>query len=58
MGKYAWRRWKLDFHPSPGKYTLMCRATNKAGVTQTDSPQWNRSGYQRNVIERIDVEVR
>ncbi len=59
MGKYAWRRWKTSWTPpAPGSFTLMCCATNKAGVMQTTAPQWNRSGYQRNVIEQIQVEVR
>lgn len=59
MGKYAWRRWTISWTPpAAGSFTLMCRATNKAGVTQTSSPQWNRSGYQRNVIEQLEVEVR
>jgi hypothetical protein len=34
----------------------MARATNAAGRTQT-TQQWNKSGYQRNVIEHVDVEV-
>jgi len=31
-------------------------ATNTAGETQTTG-MWNRSGYQRNVIEQLDVNV-
>ena len=34
----------------------MVRATNSAGETQRTA-QWNRSGYQRDVIEHLDVEV-
>jgi len=57
LGQYAWRRWKLTWTPAaPGIARLMARATNAAGQTQTTS-QWNRSGYQRNVVEHVDVVV-
>jgi DMSO/TMAO reductase YedYZ molybdopterin-dependent catalytic subunit len=56
LGRYSWRRWRLPWTPQPGKYRLMAKATNAAGETQTTS-QWNRSGYARNVIESVDVEV-
>ena len=41
---------------APGEYGLMSRATNGKGESQVER-QWNRSGYQRNVIERVDVTV-
>ena len=56
LGRYSWRRWRLTWTPQPGKHRLMAKATNAAGETQTIS-QWNRSGYARNVIEFLDVEV-
>ena len=31
----AWRQWVLDWSPSPGKYTIQVRATDKDGNTQT-----------------------
>jgi hypothetical protein len=34
----------------------MVRATNNAGDTQRTA-QWNRSGYQRDLIEHLDVVV-
>ena len=34
----------------------MVRATNAAGESQRIA-QWNRSGYQRDVIEHVDVVV-
>ena len=39
---------------SPGVYRCMVRATNKDGVGQLRS-QWNRSGFQRSLIEHMDV---
>jgi sulfite dehydrogenase (cytochrome) subunit A len=56
-GKYSWRRWRARWTPpAKGAYRLMVRATNNAGETQR-SAQWNRSGYQRDVIEHLDVVV-
>jgi sulfite dehydrogenase (cytochrome) subunit A len=57
LGKYSWRRWRFGWTPrSAGSHRLMCRATNSAGQTQS-TQYWNRSGYQRNVIEHVDVTV-
>ena len=56
LGKYSWRRWRFAWKPAPGKHQLRVRATNTAGETQTKT-QWNRSGYARNVIESIEVNV-
>lgn len=57
-GRYSWRRWKMRWKPSAvGPYQLMVRATTTTGETQPTA-QWNRSGYQRAVIERCDVMVR
>jgi DMSO/TMAO reductase YedYZ molybdopterin-dependent catalytic subunit len=57
IGRYSWRRWRFPWTPAqPGNSRLMCRATNAKGETQV-TRQWNRSGYQRNVIEHVDVIV-
>jgi sulfite dehydrogenase (cytochrome) subunit A len=59
LGKYSWRRWRLSWKPpAAGKYSLMARATNNAGVTQVAEQHWNHSGYQRNIIEKMEIEVR
>jgi DMSO/TMAO reductase YedYZ molybdopterin-dependent catalytic subunit len=55
LGNYSWRRWRVKWTPQDrGKYRLMVRATNNAGETQP-AEQWNRSGYQRSVIEHMDL---
>jgi hypothetical protein len=55
-GKYGFRQWQTQIAlPSPGKYTLMVRCTNSNGVAQPDTPNWNASGFMRNVIESIDM---
>ena len=57
LGKYSWRLWQAEWTPpAKGTYRLMVRATNSAGETQSTT-QWNRSGYQRDVIEHLDVTV-
>jgi sulfite dehydrogenase (cytochrome) subunit A len=57
LGKYSWRRWQVPWTPSAqGSYRLMVRATSGDGQVQRTS-QWNRSGYQRDVIEHVDVVV-
>jgi hypothetical protein len=57
LGRYSWRRWQAEWTPPARRtYRLMVRATNNAGETQSSS-QWNRGGYQRNVIEHLDVVV-
>jgi DMSO/TMAO reductase YedYZ molybdopterin-dependent catalytic subunit len=57
LGKYSWRTWRADWTPSAkGTYKLMVRATTNRGEKQATA-QWNRSGYQRDVIEHMDVVV-
>jgi sulfite dehydrogenase len=57
LGKYSWRRWHAKWTPTArGSYRLMARATNGAGETQR-AEQWNRSGYQRGMIEHLEVVV-
>jgi len=57
LGKYSWRRWKYEWTPkSKGIYHLQVRATDNNGHTQPDK-QWNRGGYARGFIEKLDVNV-
>jgi len=55
-GKYAWRRFRHQFTPAAGAHTILSRATNEAGETQT-TEHWNRSGYGRNLIESVVLTV-
>jgi DMSO/TMAO reductase YedYZ molybdopterin-dependent catalytic subunit len=55
-GKYSFRRWNMRFSlPKRGDYRLMVRATNKSGVMQPSQPNWNSSGFMRNVVETTRV---
>ena len=57
LGRYSWRRWRFSWTPKlPGPHRLMACATNASDETQV-TEQWNRSGYQRCVIEHVDVTV-
>jgi sulfite dehydrogenase len=58
LGNYSFRRWRLAWRPErAGTYRLQVRAFNGAGDTQPERAGWNRSGYMRNVIEGLTVEV-
>jgi sulfite dehydrogenase len=58
IAKYSWRRWKYDWVPKKtGDYHILLRATDKSGNTQSNK-QWNRSGYAREFMERLDISVK
>ena len=55
-GTYGFRRWQMRFAlPSRGDHVLMVSCTNMQGETQTRSPNWNPSGFMRNVVEQTSV---
>jgi DMSO/TMAO reductase YedYZ molybdopterin-dependent catalytic subunit len=57
LGKYSWRQWSARWTPPvKGSYRLQVCAINNDGQQQVTS-QWNRSGYQRDVIEHVEVVV-
>ena len=41
----------------PGTYTVMAKATNRIGASQTFELNFNPAGYHNNVVQRIDVQV-
>jgi hypothetical protein len=58
---YSWNRWEHQWTPpGPGKYTLMCRATNNLGDTQPmEFPNiYDGRGYGNNMVFPHEVEVR
>jgi DMSO/TMAO reductase YedYZ molybdopterin-dependent catalytic subunit len=54
-GKYSFRQWQLFFTPLAGAQVLMARCTSSSGETQPDMPNWNPSGFMRNVTEPTPV---
>ncbi|MBP6649156.1 MAG: cytochrome C biosynthesis protein, partial [Bacteroidia bacterium] len=58
LGKYSWRRWRYSWKANAtGTYTFKIKATNTLGETQPEH-HWNRSGYMRNEIEVLKLEVK
>ncbi|MCB0224585.1 MAG: sulfite oxidase [Anaerolineae bacterium] len=55
--RYAWTRFEFPWNPSPGRYTLMTRATDGAGRTQSKSIPFNEKGYLGNMILPHEVTV-
>src|SRR5579884_2414860 len=55
-GPYSFRTWEAQWTArTPGKHTLMSRATDEKGNTQPDEPVWNPGGYLWNRIERVEL---
>ena len=55
-GKYSFRRWEAPIRiPASGKCTLRVKAVNSDGISQPERPNWNGSGFMRNVVESVAV---
>jgi DMSO/TMAO reductase YedYZ molybdopterin-dependent catalytic subunit len=54
-GKYSFRQWETNTPLAKGGHAFMVRCTNQAGDVQPDAPNWNPSGFMRNVIETVQV---
>lgn len=58
-GRYSWQWWELIVEvDEPGDVLLRARATDLAGRTQPEQPEWNRSGYGNNAIHQVQIRVR
>jgi DMSO/TMAO reductase YedYZ molybdopterin-dependent catalytic subunit len=50
LGRFAFRSWSFRYIPStPGKHTVIARASNAIGQTQAESLIFNPAGYLNNV---------
>lgn len=57
-GRYSWRQFTYRFKPSKkGTYTIMAKASNRLGQTQTFELIWNPAGYHHNVVQKINIKV-
>jgi DMSO/TMAO reductase YedYZ molybdopterin-dependent catalytic subunit len=54
---WAWRSWRYDWTPEPGRYALGARATDESGRSQPMDPAWNRGGFANNLVQRVEVRV-
>lgn len=57
--QHCWQRWELLTRlMDPGSTAIRARATDLAGRTQPEQPEWNRLGYGSNPIQEITVRTR
>ena len=57
--RHSWQWWELATRiGSPGPTTLRARATDLAGRTQPERPDWNRLGYGGNTVQVVRLLVR
>ena len=57
--RHSWQWWELMARIDvPGETTLRARATDLAGRTQREQPNWNRLGYGGNAVQSVPVFVR
>ena len=53
---HSWRRFELVWTPrAPGRHAVACRATDIAGSSQPDEPEWNPLGYGINAVQRVEI---
>jgi sulfite dehydrogenase len=57
LGRYAYRPFSLALPAKRGKLTVMARATNAIGQTQTAALIFNPAGYHHNVMHRVTLDV-
>jgi DMSO/TMAO reductase YedYZ molybdopterin-dependent catalytic subunit len=56
--RHSWQWWELITRvDEPGAVTLRARATDLAGRTQPECPEWNRLGYGNNAIQHVPIQV-
>jgi len=57
-GRFSFRPWSYRVTPTQrGALTVMARASNRAGATQTFELILNPAGYHHNVVQRIALNV-
>jgi DMSO/TMAO reductase YedYZ molybdopterin-dependent catalytic subunit len=55
LGRYAFRTWSIALRPKRGNNSVMARATNVIGQTQTATLIHNPAGYHHNVIQNLTL---
>ena len=54
---WAWRSWRYEWSPAPGRYVVACRAADAAGNRQPAEPVWNVGGYENTTPQQVVVDV-
>jgi DMSO/TMAO reductase YedYZ molybdopterin-dependent catalytic subunit len=58
LGRFSFRPWQFAFKPrAKGRVTVMARASNAQGSTQTYDLIFNGPGYHNNVIQKVAIEI-
>lgn len=58
LGRFSFRPWQFELKPSGARrMTIMARASNARGSTQTEELIFNPPGYNNNVIQKIGIEI-
>lgn len=57
VGPFAWRGWSFAWQATPGRHTLLVRATAADGRRQGGEPGWNVGGYGNPALQRVEVVV-
>lgn len=58
LGRFSWRQWRYVLAaPGAGTYTIMAKATNRIGASQTFELNFNPAGYHNNVLQRVTIHV-
>jgi DMSO/TMAO reductase YedYZ molybdopterin-dependent catalytic subunit len=56
--RHRWQWWELiTATDRPGPVTVRARATDRAGRTQPDEPEWNRLGYGANPVQHVPIHI-
>jgi hypothetical protein len=55
LGRFAYRPWTYELAAKPGKNTVMARATNVIGQTQTAALILNPAGYHHNLMQTLTL---
>jgi len=56
--RHSWQWWELLVRiEQPGPVVLRARATDLAGRTQPERPEWNRLGYGNNQIYEVPIQI-
>jgi DMSO/TMAO reductase YedYZ molybdopterin-dependent catalytic subunit len=57
--RHSWQWWELITRiDTAGAITIRARASDLAGRTQPEQPEWNRLGYGNNAVQQVPVRVR
>lgn len=58
VGRYAWRQWSHRFRATRrGSLSVMVKASNRIGQTQTAELILNPAGYHHNLIQKVTLNV-